>query len=354
VRIGLLTTSFPRTTGDYAGSFVGDRVRDLLDQGHTVEVLAAGDEVERDHHPRLTVTRLPSALPGQPALFYGAGAPEVLERGGLAAALAALRFSAALAAAAAARAASWDLVEAHWLVPSALVGLAAAPRLRCRAYAHSGDVALLERIAGGRALARQLVRGGTELRFVTEDLQARFGALVGRTVGVVERLPAPAALFGPGWAGPDQALRRSFGLASPTVIAVGRLVPIKGHALLLRSCARARAGGANAELVILGDGPERPRLARLSRELGVPLRLPGFVPRPEVARWLRAADVYVQPSIPLPNGRTEGAPLATAEARAVGIPVVVESDAARLARAIASAIGGLPGSEAGSPSVTSV
>jgi hypothetical protein len=339
VRIGLLTTSFPRAPGDYAGSFVGDRVHDLLAQGHAVDVLAAGEGPDLEPSPRLTVTRLPSTLPGGAALFYAAGAPEVLERGGLAAALAALRFSAALAAAAADRAASWDMVESHWLVPSALVGLVAAPRLPRLAYAHSGDVALLERMPGGRTLARQLVRGGTELRFVTEDLRVRFAALVGRSVGTIARLAAPPALFGPRRSGPDPALRRSFGLASPTVLAVGRLVPIKGHAVLLRSCARARAAGANAEIVILGDGPERPRLARLSRDLGVPLRLPGFVPRPEVARWLRAVDVYVQPSILLANGRTEGAPLATAEARAVGVPVVVESDAGRLARAIAEAIG---------------
>ena len=50
------------------------------------------------------------------------------------------------------------------------------------------------------------------------------------------------------------------------------------------------------------------------------LRLPGFVPRTDVARWLRASHVYVQPSISLPNGRSEGAPFATAEARAVGHP----------------------------------
>ena len=41
----------------------------------------------------------------------------------------------------------------------------------------------------------------------------------------------------------------------------------------------------------------------------------------------------------LSNGRREGAPLATVEARAVGIPVVVESDPGLLAGAIASAIG---------------
>jgi glycosyltransferase involved in cell wall biosynthesis len=343
MRIGLLTTSFPRAPGDYAGSFVGDRALELLARGHTLDVLAAGDGSVPDGgagadraRPGLAITRLPSALPGKEPLFYGAGAPETLERGGAAAVLAGVRFSAALAAAAAARVAAWDLVEAHWLVPSALVALAVAPGLPRRAYAHSGDVALLERMPGGRALARLLARSGTELRFVSEDLRSRFALLAGRSVGRVVALPAPGALFAPRRAGPDALLRRRFGLRAPTVLAVGRLVPIKGHALLLRSCARARAAGANAEIVILGDGPERPRLERLGRELSVPLRLPGFVSRAAVADWLRAADLYVQPSITLGNGRREGAPVATAEARAVGIPVVVGSDPRLLARAIAS------------------
>jgi glycosyltransferase involved in cell wall biosynthesis len=59
------------------------------------------------------------------------------------------------------------------------------------------------------------------------------------------------------------------------------------------------------------------------------------VPRADVARWLRAADVYAQPSIRLANGRGEGAPVATAEARAIGIPVLVESDVSRLADELA-------------------
>jgi glycosyltransferase involved in cell wall biosynthesis len=84
----------------------------------------------------------------------------------------------------------------------------------------------------------------------------------------------------------------------------------------------------------LGDGPERARLDRLAAELGVRLHLPGFVPRPDVAAWLRAADLYAQPSVQLANGRTEGAPVATLEARAVGIPVVATSDPDLLGAAI--------------------
>jgi glycosyltransferase involved in cell wall biosynthesis len=342
VHVGLLTTSFPRHPDDYAGSFVGDRVQRLLHEGHLVEVLAAGgagDVPSVTVDGRLTVRRVPAS----PALFYGEGAPEALERGG-AIWLAAARYSAALAAAARERRARWDAIESHWLVPSALAASAAAPIHARRAFAHSGDVALLERIPFGRAIARRLAHDGTDLRFVSSDLQARFARLcdltaqigtVG-TVGTVETLDVPSALFPPRTA-PDAALRRRLGVVAPTVLAVGRLVPIKGHAALLHACARARACCAadrKAEVVILGDGPERTRLTRLAAALEVPLRLAGTVPRAEVADWLRAADLFAHPSGRLANGRTEGAPIAAREARAVGIPVVATNDVTALARAI--------------------
>jgi hypothetical protein len=334
VHIGLLTTSFPRHAGDYAGCFVGDRLRRLLDQGHVVEVLAAGvagDVPSVTVEDRVAVRRVAAS----PALFYGEGAPEALERGG-AIWLAAAQFSAALAAAARERRSHWEAIESHWLLPSALAASAAAPTHPRRAFAHSGDVALLERMPFGRTIARRLARDGTDLHFVSADLQARFGRLCGLTgnVGTVETLELPSALFPPR-AAPDAALRRRLGVVAPTVLAVGRLVPIKGHAALLHACARARsATGRGAEVVILGDGPERARLTRLAAALEVPLRLTGTVPRAEVADWLRAADLFAHPSGRLGNGRTEGAPIAAREAQAVGIPVVVTNEVTALARAI--------------------
>ena len=57
MNIGVVTTSFPRHAGDYAGCFVGDRVSRLLADGHSVDVIAAGDgDVAREmEHRRLTV-----------------------------------------------------------------------------------------------------------------------------------------------------------------------------------------------------------------------------------------------------------------------------------------------------------
>jgi len=61
----------------------------------------------------------------------------------------------------------------------------------------------------------------------------------------------------------------------------------------------------------------------------VTLRLPGALSPAEVAAWMGAADLYVQPSRALRGGRSEGSPLAVREALAVGLP------------AVACAVGGL-------------
>jgi glycosyltransferase involved in cell wall biosynthesis len=338
--IGVLTTSYPSGPGDPAGAFVADRVAALLGAGHQVEVLAGGAAAHTDAGGRgaARVTRLPAHVGVGPDLFTGAGAPEALERGSAALALGALRFSAALASTVAARAPGWDRVESHWLAPCALAGLAGAPGLPHRAHAHSGDVALLERVPLGRALARRLAASRVELVFVSEDLRSRFGRLAGCPRGIVQTLAVPSALFSPAAAPRAPAriealLGRAGGFAIPTAVAVGRLVPIKGFDLLVRACA-ARAGAPSIPLVVVGDGPERTRLLDLAGRLGVSLALPGPVPRHQVAAWLRVGQVYVQPSRILDNGRTEGMPMATLEALAVGLPVVASASGglAELAR----------------------
>jgi glycosyltransferase involved in cell wall biosynthesis len=330
VRVGVLTTSYPRTPGDFAGWFVAERVRALLAEGHEVDVLAAGAgaPLGTTRDGRLTLTRLPASF-ADTDLFAGAGAPEALEGGGVASHWAAARFSAALAAAAAARAPGWSRVESHWLAPCALAALAGAPRVPHRATAHSGDVALLERLPFGRRIARLLARSGAELVFVSEDLRRRFGVLAGATFGVVAPL-VPAATDDARVPRLDDPTRASLGLAGPTVVSVARLVPIKGLDLLVRACAKRADDAAPLHVVVVGEGPERERLRGLAARLGVPLRLVGAVSHDEVPAWLRLGDVYAQPSRTLANGRAEGMPLATLEAVRAGLPVVV-SDSGGLA-----------------------
>lgn len=315
--IGVVTTSYPRGPDDWAGSFVRRRVETLIAAGAAVEVVAAGDPGQ------------PGALriPG-PSLFYGAGAPEVLEVGGAAALVSALGFSARLGAAVAARAADWSAVETHWLAPCALVTAAVAPRLPQRAFAHGGDVALLERLPGGSALARTLVRAQVSLVFASADLRTRFANLCGlSTEGLraeIEPAPFDSSLFPRRSPERHQTLRRQLGCGPSMVLGVGRLVPVKGFDVLIRAIARLPRA-RRPQLVLVGEGPEREALRERAARVGISLRLPGAVARASVADWMTAADVYVQPSVRLPGGRAEGMPVAVREALAVGVPVIASS-----------------------------
>ena len=103
--------------------------------------------------------------------------------------------------------------------------------------------------------------------------------------------------------------------AAPVVLGVGKLMPQKGFDVLLEAFARLRKGRA-ARLVILGEGPERRRLERLARDLGIAgdVALPGFVANPFA--WLARCGVFALSS------RWEGLPSVLIEALACGCPVV--------------------------------
>ncbi|MBB5279795.1 glycosyltransferase involved in cell wall biosynthesis [Pacificimonas flava] len=97
------------------------------------------------------------------------------------------------------------------------------------------------------------------------------------------------------------------------ITAMGRLVPNKNFALLIRAFARSEWPG---RLIILGEGPERDSLERLGRELGLGARLsmPGFVANPYAV--IARSGLFVLPS------RAEGFSNSLVEAMACGVPVI--------------------------------
>jgi glycosyltransferase involved in cell wall biosynthesis len=334
-----VTTSYPRFEGDPAGCFVQARVRRFVAAGGRALVLAAGDPAGADAlmtGSDVQVQRIACAVAGAPPLFYAGGAPERLEAGG-AGWLPALRLWGGVVTA---LRAWWSesgslrgalSVESHWLVPSgAAVAFVVGGEVDHRAFAHSGDVALLERLPGGASLARLLLRRGARPVFVSADLRARFAELAGAPLAAevvatcpVEPAESPliAAPPRPVPAAARRALRVRLGLSGRVVLGVGRLVPIKGYDLLVRAIGRLDPA-SRPSLVLLGEGPERPHLVALATRRGVDLRLPGQVPAAEVLSWLTAADLFVHPSRRLTGGRTEGQPLAIREALAAGLPVI--------------------------------
>jgi glycosyltransferase involved in cell wall biosynthesis len=102
----------------------------------------------------------------------------------------------------------------------------------------------------------------------------------------------------------------------PLLVGVGRLIYYKGFEYAIRAVARV----PHAELLLIGDGPLRPELEKLARELGVAGRvhLLGEMQNSEIPPYYFASDLYLLPSI----ARSEAFGIVQLEAMACGLPVI--------------------------------
>jgi glycosyltransferase involved in cell wall biosynthesis len=122
------------------------------------------------------------------------------------------------------------------------------------------------------------------------------------------------------------AKRKELGLPPEDLIVgtVGRLVPVKGHAWLLKSVPRVLAEVPQACFALIGEGPLAEHLRQLAEELAISRRVMFLGARQDVPECLAALDLFVLPSL------NEGMGLALVEAMAMGLPVV------------ATRVGGIP------------
>jgi len=95
---------------------------------------------------------------------------------------------------------------------------------------------------------------------------------------------------------PD-GLPRPYTKAEPRLLCVGRLIPIKGHIVLLRAFAEARRELPGLRLDVAGRGPLEPALRALAKELGVDDAVHFLGHVSPVQRALEDAAVVVVPSM---------------------------------------------------------
>jgi glycosyltransferase involved in cell wall biosynthesis len=105
---------------------------------------------------------------------------------------------------------------------------------------------------------------------------------------------------------------------------IGRFDEVKGHEYLVDACAKLREAGVSFVCDIVGGGPRMEMIRSRIEAAGLTehVRILGARPRPEVARLIREAQVFVLPSVMAANGEREGIPVALMEAMVAGLPVV--------------------------------
>jgi glycosyltransferase involved in cell wall biosynthesis len=102
------------------------------------------------------------------------------------------------------------------------------------------------------------------------------------------------------------------------LVSLGDLLHLKGFELGLRAFAQFQQKFPQSEYWLMGEGPERKRLQRIARELGVEgsVKFWGRIPRAEVLEKLEQCDVLVHPSLHDSGGWV------CLEAMAAGRPVI--------------------------------
>lgn len=258
-KVVVLTSSYPRFDGDFAGRFVADAVGQLRDRGLDVEVV----------RPRLDVN--------------GAGLVGTLRRRPWRVVGLFLRLLVDLRRAAR----DADLVHAHWLASAAVARFAGKPFVvTLHGTGSAGALSDLGLVEKAPWLVRFLLRPARAVICVSQPLTDAMQA-----AGVTQARYIPNGVAVPTAASAEDE--------RPFVLFAGRLAEEKGIPELVEAT-------RGLDLVVAGDGPLRPL---------VPDAL-GFVAHDELAELYDRAAVVVLPS------HREGLPLCVLEAMAHGRPVV--------------------------------
>ena len=213
----------------------------------------------------------------------------------------------------------FDLIDAHYYYPD---GVAAALLARWFGKplvitARGSDVNLIGQYRLPRWLMGWASRHASATVTVSRALAARLEEIGAASARLqVLRNGVDTRVFSPG---PQVEARERLGLVgTPLLLAVGNLLPAKRMDWVVEAFALLRQRHSQAQLVVVGDGPERATLAALVQSLGLAdaVRLVGAVPQVELPAWYSAADLLV-----LASSR-EGWPNVLLEAMACGTPAV--------------------------------
>lgn len=307
MRVVFLTHNYPRYPGDLPGGFLHPLALALRARGLDVRVVAPSDQGRggTDTLDGVPVRRVRYGSAEQERLAYtGTMLSALRSPSGM---LVLGRLWRALRRGARAEAEGAPaVVHAHWWAPA---GVAAPRELPLVLTLHGTDVALLHRSGTARFLARPVLR---RARVVTAVSTSLAGAATRTSPGLPVRVqPMPVDTTEWGWSTGGGGL-----------LVVGRLTEQKRVHLAIAAAAALGSRGSTVNLTIVGDGPERPGLARLilAQRLRDRVQLVGALPHAAVRRLLELADVALQ------LGLREGFGLAAAEALMSGVPVVACED----------------------------
>ena len=319
MRILHIVTAFPRHPDDPIAPWLVELLKRLRARGHEIDVLASSHRGLADqtlHGIRIHRFRY---FPARwERLTHEETAPDRMRRSPLYAImplfflLGGIRRARRLA-----RTGRYDLVHVHWPMPMALVGWAAR-RVHSMPMVTTFYGIELRWVQSRLPFLRWLVRWAARSSAQAVAISSYTARELRKFVDVpIEVIPYTAEL-----PPPERSAPRADG-GERSILFVGRLIERKGVAHLVRALGTVRQT-VPARLVIVGDGPERPRLERIAHEAGVASHVSfrGRVSDAELRAAYATADVFALPSVLDARQDTEGLGVVLLEAMNYSVPVV--------------------------------
>ncbi len=329
-KVLVTTTTFPRWNNDSRPRFVYDLCRHLTGNFDII-VLAP------HHHGAkyfeimegVKVYRFPYFYPKYQALCWGGGILENMRKSWLARIQVPFLFLSELYHVhKLIKREKIELIHAHWLVPQGLIGIV---------YKKLYGIPLIITVHGVEVFLLKTRPFDSIARFVlnscdtcTVNSSATKEAVLGIT-DVKDKLKVIPMGVDLNRFSDGRGIKKR-NAKGKTILTVVRLAERKGVKYLISTMPMVLKAHPDTRLVIVGEGPEKEPLMKLSKELGVGENVifTGGIPNEKLPSFYGSSDVFVLPSIVDSRGDTEGLGVVLLEAMAAGCP------------AIASDVGGIP------------
>jgi glycosyltransferase involved in cell wall biosynthesis len=330
MNILVTVTGYPRWKDDYFNIYLDRFTKELVKKKVKVHVLAP-------HAPKLkkfeivngvNIHRFQYLFPAYlQSLAYSPGIPEKIRtlKGKLQ--LPFFVFFALVNMLWLARKQKIDVINAHWATPLGFLAVLAKPlhRKPVLITLYGAELFPILKSKNGGLLKPFTVfalRGADKVVGISQQTCEAGRKISGRTD--IEVVPDGIDIhtFNPRVSG--KTIRRNLGAKGFMLFTSGRMVERKGFRFLIEALSDIIRKFPKTTLVIGGDGPEKENLLKTVRKLKLDHHVifPGFIDTKDFPQFMRAADVFILPSIIDRHGDTEGSATILLEAMACETPVV--------------------------------
>ncbi|UCD15410.1 MAG: glycosyltransferase [Candidatus Omnitrophota bacterium] len=162
-----------------------------------------------------------------------------------------------------------------------------------------------------RPISRLILKNADAVIAQTEDMKVKMQKIYNRDIFVV-----PNGIDLEKFKGILQREMRD--KAAVVILFVGRLIPVKGVRYLIEAIKILKQKNLNTKLILIGDGKDRLKLAKLVEKLGLNIDITflGKINNEDIPKYMVNADVFILPSL------SEGFPMVILEAFASGLPII--------------------------------